>query len=204
MEGQPAQVAEPDPLRPVRAPAMGVEERLRLPAPQIAAVAQQLRTELGEVPDAEPGRHVRSPGVPLGKAARGIQIQRHEPLVRVADEGEGEVVGIEVQHPGFRLGPAVQHAAVPPGLDHRAAVALRRQPLAHARARAFGHAQEKAAVAVRDHAARAAAAGSGKGGAAPSSPASAGHQPGRTASAWARKTASSASQVCSPPWRTRT
>ena len=63
-------------------------------------------------------------------------------------------------------------------------------------------AHRRAPVTVRDHCAASAPCAAGRG--ASSMPASAGCQPGRTVSAWARNSASSASQVCRSPWRTST
>ena len=194
--GHETEMSEPDPSRPVFPIAMRPEEGAGLPAPQRAEIGEHLAAQLGELPERAVvgGMRSRVAGLRLRKPAE-IEVQRDEPRIRVPHEGEGGVLGVEIQSLRHPLDAFGQQPPVPPGPEAVAASTMGHEPVEHGGARALGHFDADAAVAVRNHAARPAPTAPGHGGGRPSSPASAGCQPGRTASAWARNSASPASQV---------
>ena len=147
-----AQVAQGDPQGAVAPPAVVAQERACPRTPQAAPVRKHLPAQLGELARAAvAGRMAGNERRALHGEPGGVTVGRQKPMVGVADEGEGEVVGIEVHGARHRLDPVRHRAGVPGGTEGMPPGAVGKKPVQHGGARALGHLDVHASVAVRDH-----------------------------------------------------
>ena len=134
------------PLGPV------AEEGPRLCAPEISGVGEQLGAELGEFAQrAVARRMVRDACRAHFGVAVGMAMQGEETAVRIAQEREGEIAGVELEQARDLLDALRQRTPVPVGAEGMASAAMGNEPVQHRGPCALGLIDVDASVAVRDH-----------------------------------------------------